>query len=335
MDSTCVETQQFYLMAPSGHIGFAQIIYSNVAGIRTTCQFNSKIFYPKSENKPNLWASDQLNNVEISDNKLNFYADDLAFELSEDGTTYSIKSMINEGSTVNLTIKRVAPGFQVGKDGRSYYGTDTKAPWGTMRHVFWPRNTCEGTIVTSDGPISFDGGKALFIMALQGMKPHHAAGKWSFCDFQGPNYSAVMMEFTTPPSYGSTVVNVGGIAKGDEIIYAGATNTVTHTKVKEDTENDWPEPEEVKFEWNGKTKDGKAVNAVLAGPLDARLDRVDVMAEVPGFVKTIVSAAAGTKPYIYQYSPHEHPISLKLKVGDEEIAEEGVLFSEATFIVAC
>jgi hypothetical protein len=31
MDSTCVETQQFYLMADSGHIGFAQIIYSNVA----------------------------------------------------------------------------------------------------------------------------------------------------------------------------------------------------------------------------------------------------------------------------------------------------------------
>ena len=31
MDSTCVETQSFYLMADSGHIGLAQIIYSNVA----------------------------------------------------------------------------------------------------------------------------------------------------------------------------------------------------------------------------------------------------------------------------------------------------------------
>ena len=154
--------------------------------------------------------------------------------------------------------------------------------------------------MTKDGPVNFAGSKALFIMALQGMKPHHAAGKWTFCDFQGPNYSAVMMEFTTPPSYGSTVVNVGGIVKDDEIIYAGATNTVTHTKIKQDSENDWPEPEEIKFEWKGMTEDGKAVEAVLAGPLDARLDRVDVMAEVPGFVKTIVSAAAGTKPYIYQ-----------------------------------
>lgn len=31
MDSTCVETQTFYLMADSGHIGLAQVIYSNVA----------------------------------------------------------------------------------------------------------------------------------------------------------------------------------------------------------------------------------------------------------------------------------------------------------------
>ena len=31
MNSTCVETQTFYLMADSGHIGMAQVIYSNVA----------------------------------------------------------------------------------------------------------------------------------------------------------------------------------------------------------------------------------------------------------------------------------------------------------------
>ncbi len=75
--------------------------------------------------------------------------------------TYTIKSMTNENAIVNLTITRVAPGFQVGKDGKSYYGTDPKQPWGLMRHVFWPRNTAEGTIVTKDGPIDFKG-KALF-----------------------------------------------------------------------------------------------------------------------------------------------------------------------------
>ncbi len=31
MDSTCVETQTFYFMTDGGHIGMAQVIYSNVA----------------------------------------------------------------------------------------------------------------------------------------------------------------------------------------------------------------------------------------------------------------------------------------------------------------
>lgn len=31
MDSTCVETQTFYFTADSGHLGLAQVIYSNVA----------------------------------------------------------------------------------------------------------------------------------------------------------------------------------------------------------------------------------------------------------------------------------------------------------------
>ena len=35
MDSTCVETQTFYLFAASGHVGLAQVIYSNVACVST------------------------------------------------------------------------------------------------------------------------------------------------------------------------------------------------------------------------------------------------------------------------------------------------------------
>jgi len=53
------------------------------------------------------------------------------------------------------------------------------------------------------------------------------------------------------------------------------------------------------------------------------------MAEVPGFVKNIVAAAAGTKPYIYQYGPK---LELTLKVGDEVIKEKGSMYTESTFI---
>ena len=126
------------------------------------------------------------------------------------------------------------------------------------------------------------------------------AAKWNFVDFQSRNYSALMMEFTTPPAYGSTVVNVGGIARDGEIICAGSENSVQHTEIHDDPENEWPEPSAAKFSWAGKTKDGKLVKAEMQGKLGTRLDKVDVMAKVPGFIKAIVGGVVGTKPYIYQ-----------------------------------
>lgn len=182
----------------------------------------------------------------------------------------------------------------VGKDGTSYYGTDPQQPWGEMHHRFWPRCEVEGTMMTQSGQVDC-AGRGMFVHALQGMKPHHAAARWNFVDFQSPTYSAVMMEFTTPPSYGATVVTVGGIATDGKLLYAGSRCTAKHTEVKADAENEWPEPSATSYHWEGQD-----FSADLGGSLEKRIDRIDVMAEVPGFVKAIVASAAGTKPYIYQ-----------------------------------
>ncbi|RSL84859.1 hypothetical protein CEP52_016312 [Fusarium oligoseptatum] len=47
MDSTSVETQTIYIFGENGYVALLQVIYSNVAGIRTTCQFNCKVFLPR------------------------------------------------------------------------------------------------------------------------------------------------------------------------------------------------------------------------------------------------------------------------------------------------
>ncbi|KAI7970651.1 hypothetical protein EIK77_003051 [Talaromyces pinophilus] len=130
------------------------------------------------------------------------------------------------------------------------------------------------------------------------------AARWNFVNFQGPSYSAWLMEFTTPPSYGSTVVSVGGVVKDDKILYAGSTNTATHLETHTDSDNDWPEPKSIKFTWDGKGKEDNELHAELEGSLGKRLDRIDVMYELPGFVKSFVGSVAGTKPYIYQVSNH-------------------------------
>jgi hypothetical protein len=142
--------------------------------LRTTAQFVSKIFYP-DRTKPFLFCSDALVNYGFSDDKYNFFADNVSVELSEDGTSYHVKSAVNEDCMVDVKISQKAPGFDVGKDGTSYYGTDPEAPWGKMMHSFWPRCKFEGKCFTKDGEIDM-GGEGLYIHALQGMKPHHAGG---------------------------------------------------------------------------------------------------------------------------------------------------------------
>lgn len=127
--------------------------------------------------------------------------------------------------------------------------------------------------------------------------PPLTAARWSFANFQSESYSAIHMQYITPPSYGSTVVSVGGVAVDGKILFAGAMPPVSHDETAPDSDNAWPEPKAVTFKW-----ESGADSAVLAGSLGPRTDRVDVMGEMPKFVKNIVSGASGTKPYIYQVS---------------------------------
>lgn len=140
--------------------------------MRVTVQFSCRLFYPNNE-KPGLWATDPLSNYGFDEEQYSFFADGVSIELSEDGTYYTIKAAVNENSMVNVKFTRTAPGFQGGKNGTTNYGTDPKAPWGSMHHHFWPRAKVEGSIITKDGEINVNG-RGMLSHALQGMKPHHA-----------------------------------------------------------------------------------------------------------------------------------------------------------------
>lgn len=297
MDSTNVETATFYFMTDEGVTALAQVIYSNVAGVHTTAQFNSKIFNHDGPGK-HLWCSDPLHNYGFDDAQTGFFADNVAVELNAEGDTITIKSAANEGCLVNLTVRRDTPGFQVGKDGMTHYGTDPAKPWGSMFHRFWPRCSVTGTMKTEKKTYDLKG-RGMLSKALQGMKPHHAAAKWNFIYFNTPTYTAVLMDFTTPPSYARTSVSLGGIAKDGEIVYAGPA-TVKHTQSQSDPECHWPEPKAIEVHWSGGGSSGIAVHATLKGDLPSRSDRVDVLSHIPGFVKTIVGGVVGTRPYIYQ-----------------------------------
>ena len=107
---------------------------------------------------------------------MSFAADNLTITLNEEGDSYSIKSTVNPNCAVDLKFTRKAPGFVVGKNGTSTFGTDPKNPWGSMSHAFWARCSVEGSITTKEKTYDL-AGRGVFIPALQGMKPHHAGMK--------------------------------------------------------------------------------------------------------------------------------------------------------------
>lgn len=145
----------------------------------------------------------------------------------------------------------------------------------------------------------------MYVHCVQGMKPHHAAGKWNFGNFQGKNISAVMMEFTTPPSYGSQVVNIGAIVNEDGTLVAAMTeNAAIHKTIQHDEETGWDAPTSLELSWMGQTKDGVEVTALTDSDLKNMVERVDVLAEIPAMIKAFIAGIAGTRPFIYQVLPY-------------------------------
>lgn len=314
---TNVETQTFYFTdLKTKNVGFAQIIHSNIMGLTTTAQFTFRLFNPEDKNI-NLWTSTKLNNFKTDG--YNFYADDLSLEMI-DNLKYILKSHVNKESIVEFEMERISDGIIFGDDGLTYYGEDPEQPWGSMRHVFWPRCKINGKIITKEKEILIENGLTMFVFALQGMKPHHAAKSWNFINFQSENYSAIQMEFTTPKSYGTTKVNIGIVVKDDKIIIGTINNQVTHSDSSID-EIGWPVPKKIEFDYIENDQE----KAKVFGNLINLVERIDVMAEIPQFVKNIVSGVAGAKPYIYQFSN-------EFEIDIDDVKENGLGFTEVTFI---
>ena len=114
-----------------------------------------------------------MNDHHFDEKKLSFLADKCSLLLSPDGLSYEVKSSASPDCMVDVRLTQQAPGFVVGENGTSYYGTDPKEPWGSMRHAFWPRCKASGTFKTKNGELDMQG-RGMFVMALQGMKPHFA-----------------------------------------------------------------------------------------------------------------------------------------------------------------
>ena len=305
--------------------------------------------------------------------------------------SYSVLGKLGDDLQVSLDVKRPAaiPGFKIGKGpkgGFSYFGPDVEKPEGYVIHRFWPRLHSSGVIIHNGKATSFTG-PGMFVHAIQGMRPNLVASSWNFAHFQSNEHggiSAVQMELTTIDTYGKkgagsgkVVVNVGSLVVGGKLAAVTAetkwpgvpaadkpsviSRAVHHDKSL-DSFTGYNVPSTISFQWAGPSvvpgTEGSfgadlSVQVGKPGEEIGLIEKVDVMAEIPGFVKAVVNYVAGAKPYIYQanfptilFSPSTHdyfqwlnPATLKITGPDALVPGlsgglevKGHLYNEATFI---
>ncbi|THH33209.1 hypothetical protein EUX98_g979 [Antrodiella citrinella] len=287
---------------------------------------------------------------------------------------YTIRANLADDLQINLDISRPAliPGFKTGKGpkgGYSYFGTDAENPEGHVVHRFWPRTTVSGMLIVKGQALPVKG-FGTFIHAIQGMRPNLVAARWNFACFQSNDHdgvSGIQMDFTTIDAYGKkgsgsgfVTASVGAVVVGGKLVsvtaetlwpgeteaeHPGVVSKAIHSKKEKDPETGYEAPTEIVFQWEGPSIDPAAAGSVTAsvqadlGTPDnykGLVEKVDVLAEIPYVIKTMVNYVAGTKPFIYQW---QNPATMTITGPDalvqglsEGLQAEGILYNEATFI---
>jgi len=125
------------------------------------------------------------------------------------------------------------------------------------------------------------------------------------------------MQFETPKSYANSIVSQAIVTTDDDketkIIACPCDNDLKLLGQYKDEETGWNYAKAVDYTFNGYeikdngvdnepiTDDSNAIKFELKGELTELIERMDVMNEIPQFVKNIVSGVTATKPFIYQY----------------------------------
>ncbi|KAI6025690.1 oxidative stress survival, Svf1-like protein [Pisolithus orientalis] len=263
---------------------------------------------------------------------------------------YAIRANLSDDLQVSLDVLRPAlvPGFKVGSGpngGFSYFGPNKDKPEGYVVHRFWPRTVANGHFIHKGRAVEAKG-VGMMVHAIQGMRPNLVATRWNFAHFQSNAYggvSAIQMEFTTlethgrrGPGSGGVTVNIGSLVLGGKLAAITAETKWPDEKQSDDT--DIISRAVHSLLENSPGKISATIKVDVGGPTAPKglVEKVDVLAEIPYVIKTMVNYVAGTKPYIYQW---QNRVKLFVRGPDTLIPGlsnglelEGPLYNEASFI---
>ncbi|KAG0694987.1 Svf1-like-domain-containing protein [Suillus ampliporus] len=251
---------------------------------------------------------------------------------------YTICANLSDDLQVSLDVSQpsAVPGFKV-----------SKGPKGGKP---------DGYVVHSSGHIIHNS-KAI-IAEGHGMHPNLIASCWNFANFQSDAYggmSAIQMEFITLDTHrhcgagsGPATVNVGSLVLDGKLAVVTAETKWSDEAQPEKavmSHTGYMQPTAVEFRWAGSPLlqgvEGPVVASLhldVGSPSSPMglIEKVDVLAEIPYVIKTMVNYVAGMKPYIYQW---QNNVKLAVRGPDALIPGlskgldiEGVIYTEASFI---
>ncbi|BGP49660.1 Putative cell survival pathways protein [Rhodotorula kratochvilovae] len=378
------ETQVWYATLPSGAIVMCQIIHSSVGLYWPNIQVTFRYCNPKTNT--NVWKSVTVTNFKVAPSdkldKRSVKSDQIT--VTVDPATpnkYSIQAKYDDEVQLSLEFDQLCPGFKLGggpKGGMTYFGqlSDKATPAGDAPdyaaggdgycvHRIWPRCAVSGIVRVGGDVLDLAGARGVFIHAIQGLRPNLLAAKWNFCNFQTVEkegeeaVSLILMEFVTPPGYGSKTVTVGSVVVGDKLVAvsAGGSGVVggaraEHLEQVKDAETGYAAPGAIAFSWEAPrlAGEGAQLAPVAGATVSAKVqydlvtdkatyqtrglvEKVDVLGQIPYLIRKFVNYAAGTKPYIYTWlNPTKASITLADGTESKTIDVEGYAFVEASFI---
>ncbi|KAF9397177.1 putative cell survival pathways protein [Mortierella sp. AD011] len=320
------ETQTFYCINDQGYFGHIQLIHSNLGiwgtpiSVQMTARFRG--------NGINKFFSINLTNFNLSADKLSASTNLMSITLSPDGQKFTVQVTNPPDLIVSLTFERTAKGYKIG-EGKSFFGD------GYVSHKFWPASKVTGMMIV-DGKAHDMAGQGTFVHAIQGMRPHLVASKWSFVDFSGKNVETdrnsklSLVQFTTPEFYGSTTVTQGSIVVDGELVAVAVDNKTEFVHTELDEETGYNPPTDVNYIWEGKTIEGaKPFKAILNVKPKGLCQKVDLLAEIPWPLRKIVATFVA-KPIIYQWYDEATAV---ITIGGDEQKVSGNVYHEATFVM--
>ncbi|KAF9112760.1 putative cell survival pathways protein [Mortierella sp. AM989] len=318
------ETQTFYCINDQGHFGHVQLIHSNLGiwGTPISVQMTAR-FRGEGVNK---FFSTNLTNFILSADKLSASTNLMSITMSPDGQKFTVQVTNPPDLIVSLTFEKTAKGYKIG-EGKSFFGD------GYVSHKFWPAGKVSGMMIV-DGKAHDMAGQGTFVHAVQGMRPHLVASKWSYVDFTGSNAEhktkLSLIQFTTPEYYGSNTVTQGSIVFDGNLVGVSVDNKTEFVKTEFDEETGYNPPTEINYVWEGKTiEGGKPFKAVLNVKPKGLCQKVDLLAEIPWALRKIVSTFVA-KPIIYQWYDEATAV-VTVEGGEHNLS--GKVYHEATFVM--